>query len=346
MSKIAQGFFRAALVGIAISVLRVAAANYIVNTGFGPEQVRDDGTHVAYYNPPPDVYAMVEARGTDVAVTPDLQTVYEFTNSRGSSLKIFAYDQVGLSYLPDKSLHSGLYQPGLGIDDFILNARMSMVRPVDPSGKGDLYSISGSLQFQPGITPQIKRYNRATDSYVETIDPPNPQPIYDFGFGPDHRLYMAARDGIFVYEELATGFHLVSPTPLLGSLTGKLTFGPDGRMYLVNAAAGAIQRYTTDGSFVDNFSSLSIAGPDSLTSLQFGVDGNLHVLVHNRRIDRFNGMTGTLLGSTISLGTPDYFFNAIGRITYLPIPEPDSLLLAAFGMALAVERHRRNPARH
>jgi hypothetical protein len=64
---------------------------------------------------------------------------------------------------------------------------------------------------------------------------------------------MAAEQGIFVYQESATGFDLVSPTPLTGSLTGKLTVGPDGHIYLINSAAGAIQRYSTDGSFIDSF---------------------------------------------------------------------------------------------
>ena len=155
---------------------------------------------------------------------------------------------------------------------------------------------------------------------------------------------MAAENGIFVYHETAAGFDLVSPTPLLGSLTGKLTFGPDGRMYLMNSVTDTIERYTTDGTFVDAFISTPIFTPDVRnSSIQFGVDGNIHVFVGPTLINKFDGTTGALLGSTdLSSDNPDFQFGAAGRVTYLPVPEPTSLLLAAMVRCMVVTRRSRD----
>jgi hypothetical protein len=314
-------------------------ADYIVNGGElqGTYRIHDDGSLVGYYVPPQEAQGLVETWGEDAAVTPDLTTVYQFTNSLGMSTAIFAYDVESRNYLPDKMLHSGFF--GQIGDDFIANAAISLIRPNDPMGKGDLFSMSGSFPFMSGLTPQIKRYNRATDSYVETIDPPTPQPILDFGFGPDDRLYMAAQTGIYVYEEDAAGFDLVSSSPLLGNLTGKLTFGPDGLMYLINPDDGDIERYTTAGSFVDTI--VPSVGVGS-KSIQFGVDGNIHVLADYRTIRKYDGTTGSLLGTTDFGGSDPFFENsAYGRVTYLPAPEPNSCLLAVIGMALVFVGPRR-----
>jgi hypothetical protein len=214
---------------------------------------------------------------------------------------------------------------------------MSLIRPNDPLGAGDLFTISGSVPFMSGLTPQIKRFNLTTNEYVETIDPPTPQAILDFGFGPENRLYMAAVSGIFVYQETATGYELVSPAPLVGSLTGKLTFGPDGLLYLINPGNNNLERYTAAGSYVDTF--VSAVGGSS--SIQFGVDGNIHILAGTSTIKKFDGGTGALLATTDFAGSDPFWQNAaFGRITYLPVPEPSALLLAASTAALVGVRRR------
>jgi len=314
-------------------------ADYIIDGGFtGTNRVRDDGTVVGQYFPPPAARALVETADGGHVVTPDLSTVYQFTNSLGHSTHIFAYDVASRVYQPDKLLHSGFHFPG-GDENFIIHPYMSLIRTNDPLGKGDLFTISGNTGFLDS-KPQIKRYNRGTDSYVETIDPPTDQSILDFGFGPDNRLYMAGQNGIFVYTESATGFDLVSPTPLLGTLTGKLTFGADGRLYLLNSANGNVERYTVGGAFVDTF--VPAVGGYINGSIQFGVDGNLHVLTSPIQIRRFAGATGSPLGTTtFEEVSPSFQYGASGRIFYLSIPEPNSLLLAVVGAALVLLRRRR-----
>src|SRR5207253_1653939 len=135
--------------------------------------------------------------------------------------------------------------------------------------RGDLFVISENVCI--GCLPNIQRYNRVMDKYVETIHPPTTQHLYDFAFGPDNRLYMAANQGIFVYQEAPAGFQLLSSAPLLGSVTGNITFGPDGRLYVRNVANGNVERYTPLGSFVDTL--IPAAAMPGSGSIQFGADG-------------------------------------------------------------------------
>src|SRR5262245_21521842 len=118
MSKIARSFFRLALVLVISTVSALAAADYIVNGGesIGTSRIPDNGIGGKSYFPPPGA-PDVETYGEDFAVTPNLQTVYQFTNSLGSSLEIYAYDLASHAYLPDKLLTSGFYFPGGGRED-------------------------------------------------------------------------------------------------------------------------------------------------------------------------------------------------------------------------------------
>ena len=228
------------------SITASAQADYILNGGEfeGTFRIHDNGEEFREYFPPASARNLVETYGEDYAVTPDLSTLYQFTNSLGSSFYDFVYDVNSYSYLPNKLLRTGY-----DFNSSIYNASMALIRPSDPTGKGDLFVISGDAGFPAGVLPEIKRFNRtinnALANYIESIDPPTAQHIIDFGFGPDNRLYMAAQNGIYVYQESAAGFNLVSPTPLLGSLTGNLTFGPDGNLYLRDSVSGNVNRYST-----------------------------------------------------------------------------------------------------
>ena len=330
-------------IGDGISSVNVRA-DYILNGGeaIGTYRIRDDGTLVGYYSPPEDVASEVETYGEDFAVTPDFQTVYQFTNTLGVSGLIFAYDTNSREYLPGGLLHVGCCDFS-NKDQLIINASISLIRSNDPYGAGDLFSISenfGYPQFPEEAIPKIQRFDRETDQWVESILPPTSQHIYDFAFGPDNRLYMAAEDGIFVYEEssITHRFDLLSSAPLLDDVTGTITFGPDGRLYVRNAESGNVDRYTLDGMFVDNFI-LAAAIPENTIglwppypprgSVQFGVDGNLHLLVTQslgQAIGKYDGENGELI-SLIHFGNDESGLSAIGRVTYLPIPEPASLLL-------------------
>jgi hypothetical protein len=315
--------------GAATAIVR---ADYVLNSGLETYRIRDNGTLVGYYTPPPA--EVEETTGEDYAVTPDLQTLYQFTNALGFSNLIFGFDVLSRQYQPDKNLHSGgCCFPDVS-GDAIINPRMSLIRANDPLGAGDLFTISALFGYPFDATPQIKRYDRETDAYVESIDPPTPQRVYDFAFGPDNRLYMAAEDGIFVYEESAGGFGLLSPAPLINDVTGTIAFGPDGRLYVRNVGSGDVDRYTTAGEHVDTFipaaeipelggSPVGDFFVPARGSIQFGVDGNLHLLL-DVGVGKFSGSTGDLLATAL---LDPFVVGAYGRVTYLPVPEPASLLL-------------------
>jgi hypothetical protein len=337
-------------------------ADYVLGEYTSTYRIRDDGTLVGTYIPPADAVdaAIVETIGEDYAVSPDFKTLYQFTNALGYSDVAFAFDVSSRQYLADMTLQSPPYCCASLFPGSIVNARMPLIRAHDPFDAGDLFVISFNLGYPDDETPKIQRYNRVTDSYVETIDPPTPQMMYDFAFGPDDRLYIAAEEGIFVYEESAVGFDLVSSTPLIGSVTGTITFGPDGQLYVRDVVSGNIDRYTDEGVFADTFipaTSLPEHGGaidyhlPGRGSIQFGADGNLHLLSKHGGdpgpgpfryiVGKYDGANGNLLAE-IELTDSSTFLLASGRVTYLPIPEPAGLSLAIFAaMCLGVVYRRR-----
>ena len=329
-----------------------ARADYIFNEFIGIHRVRDDGTIVRGYGAPAG--APIEEDSQDYAVTPDFKIVYDFTNSLGYSDITYASDVETGQTLPAKYLHSGLNPPN---QNFILVARQALIRPNDPFQIGDLFVVSAadlqSLQSNPS-KDVIKRYNRTTDSYVETIVPPTSQHIYDFAFGPDNQLYISGETGIYRYS----GTPLPPPFPssfnwqtVISGVNGMITFGPDGRLYVRNLMTGNIDRYTTAGSFVDTFIPDSAIPDDPnieerAKTIQFGVDGNLHVNIFHPiggnswgAIGKYDGTTGNLL-SILSLGTLPNPQIPAGRITYLPVPEPSSFVFMLAGVALMTRRSR------
>jgi WD40 repeat protein len=216
-----------------------------------------------------------------------------------------------------------------------------LIRPHDPYGLGDLFILSRTSQnFDNPGTWNVKRFNRATKTYVETISPPTPQTVYDIAFHPDGALYVAGANGIFAYSEsiaipgfLNGGFsgRVGVMLPFSGNATGNLTFGPDGLLYVRNVATGDIDRYTALGQLVDTFIPFS-AIADSYSpnvdigrgSIQFGPDGDLYLMQSPGKIARFNGTTGEFVHATPSIYVND-------RITVLPVPEPIAALMALVG---------------
>jgi hypothetical protein len=340
---------------------RALRADYILGGGetLGVYRIDDNGSLIGFYVPPPDVADDVETYGEDYAVTPDLKTLYQFTNSLRYSDLIFAFDVGTRNYLRNRLLDAPCCYYTAG-DNTLILPRMSLIRANDTFEAGDLFSISSYFGLS-GSTPKIKRYNRTTDTYVESLEPPTTQRIYDFAFGPANTLYMAAAQGIFVYVESITGFELFSPTPLIGSTTGTITFGPDGLLYVRDVTSGNVSRYTDQGQFVDTFipaSSIpehygSLFDLPARGSIQFGVDGNLHLFVqtinpadpfsNNQLIAKYDGSDGSLL-EVIPLGElePFYPLYAFGRVTYVPaVPEPNGLLLAMFAASMMAGQLRR-----
>src|SRR5262245_26316248 len=80
-----------------------ARADYVV-TGQSTYRITDSGEFVGNYYFSIDQPSPIESLGEDHVVTPDLGTVYEFTNTLGISYLTLAFDVDTLQYLPDKTL--------------------------------------------------------------------------------------------------------------------------------------------------------------------------------------------------------------------------------------------------
>lgn len=244
----------------ALSVI-MAHADFIISadthSGGRPRRIARDGSLRVTYD---QGDFLAESFGSTHAVAPDLSTVYFSTNTLGYSFDIPAFDSDSGDWLPDATLHSGFIYAA-NPDDYIIQARQALIRGVDPLGAGDFFVISrsGASAFSSPDLSEIKRYNRTTDSYVETISPPTPQLIYDFAFGPDNRLYMAGANGVYPFADRLrfpsdSKFSAVNPfQPAITNATGSIAFGPDGLLYLRNIDTGNIDRYTLAGAPLGTF---------------------------------------------------------------------------------------------
>lgn len=78
-----------------------------------------------------------------------------------------------------------------------------------------------------------------------------------------------------------------------------LTFGPDGKLYIVNLNGADVLQYDgSTGAFLGVFAATHLVHPHFLT---FGPDGNLYVSdPGNGTVEEFNGQTGAFIQTFIS----------------------------------------------
>ncbi len=319
-----------------------AHADYIVKLApYGNiRRIMDSGTTSRVYVPPPG--SLYEFDAQDYAVTPDFSTIYDFPFAQGFSDLVYAFDATTGQPLLDKYLNpDSTINPD---QNFIYRPRQALIWPNALLPAGDLCVISGADQSRldaASTNDVIKRFTRSPSNplgnpHIETILPPFRENIYDFAFGPESDLYISTPSGVFRYSPNST-----SPQPfpqsqnwqtILPGTSGMIAFDPDGRLHVRNSVTGNIDRYTTTGDLIDTFVSNALVSGSQ--SIQFGVDGNLHVntilpgggFPPIAAIAKFDGVSGALLSMTPLAG----YFSAVGRITYVPVPEPSSvpLLLA------------------
>lgn len=292
-------------------------------------RIADNGTTLPtsfIANVPQSIKDQTETIVESIAVTPDLKKVYTFTNTLGFANYILAWDTDTSQFR-----QSDTFSPTGASDDYVNNARSPVI-------VGNEIFVTSFIGMNFSGNRQVKRYNLTTHSLLETIDPLLPQAIDDIALNVSGTtLYVAATTGIYRYTKTAGVYENGLATLLIPGVGGNIAFGPDSRLYVRNSANGDIQRYTTSGIFVDTF--ISHNDYPNLSTIQFGVDGNLHAyqfIPGSTKIRKFDPTTGSLLSST---SAP---FNNNSRVTYIPSPEPSGFALVAIGVAFMASHRRTN----
>jgi hypothetical protein len=155
--------------------------------------------------------------------------------------------------------------------------------------------------------------------------------------GPDGLLYVGDNGTIRRYDLSGNYKGTIGPT----SQSGAFKFGPDGDLYVVqlSGAGGGIVRYNpASGTLIDTFIVAS-AVPASVNDIAFGFDNNLYLAnAVTNSIDRFDGVTGTSLGTFIQ-PAPSMEVHPL-RISFVELPEPMCLAWLA-GLSLILIRRER-----
>lgn len=148
---------------------------------------------------------------------------------------------------------------------------------------------------------------------------------WGLAFGPSGNLYLATPQGgsgavVRVYGPFSNTPGAPDPAPgqtgdifVPNGFPSSLSFGPDGNLYV--GGNGHVQRYdAVEGIYLGEFT--SGYAPAQVNGLAFGPDGNLYVSSFNSCVStpvgcggrlgeilRYDGSTGTFLGTFISFGT-------------------------------------------
>lgn len=120
---------------------------------------------------------------------------------------------------------------------------------------------------------------------------------------PDGGFLIAGQFSNNVLDYSQTGkFQRVFDPANTGGLNSPqdLTYGPDGKLYVVSSANDEILRYDpVSGNFLGVFANLGTSGHIGPVGLAFGPDGNLYVTsFDNGQIVKVNGQTGAVLSRT------------------------------------------------
>jgi streptogramin lyase len=242
--------------------------------------------------------------------------IIEYDGSTGALIRTFASGGSlakpnGLILGPDRNLYvhsNGVLRYNPTTADFMgVFAPSSFGNGLTFGPDGNLY-VSGS----GSLSGRVNRYNGQTGAFMGVFASGggliNPSGL---AFGRDGNLYVGDFGKLNNTTENNSVRRYNGKTgAFIGMLagrerrTGKLTFGPDGNLYVV--ADGLVKRYNgKTGAFIDIFTSGNPKGFGA-SDLVFGPDRNLYVSdFHNNGVLRYNGSTGDFIGKFASGGGLD-----------------------------------------
>jgi DNA-binding beta-propeller fold protein YncE len=160
---------------------------------------------------------------------------------------------------------------------------------------------------------RVLRFNGQTGAFIDRfVDYQPNRSLYSprgLAFGPDGQLYVGSattnyqgcqvlryngQTGAFVDTFVAAG------SGGLGDI-GDMTFGPDGKLYVLCSAQGVLCYSGLDGHFLSLFASF----PTNVYphNLAFGPSGDLFVSTSANSVLRFNGTSGSFQSTFITPGT-------------------------------------------
>jgi hypothetical protein len=273
---------------------------------------------------------LVEEPAQDVVLTPDLKIVYGLPNTLGAANVILAWDTDTGQRRPADDLNQG----AVPYDQYIITGgghTQPIIRNNELFAISPIYTSAG----QNNNSWQVKRLSFATDSLIETINPPTAQVLADIALSTSGTtLYAAGTSGIYKYLRASGNFHTIPPELLIPGVDGNLALGL-GLLYVRNFANGDVERYDSAlGDYIDTI--ISHTAYPNLGTIQFGIDGNLHVYQGGAspKILKFNSITGGFLSSTPNSQLEN------SRIFYV-VPEPSAAMLLSLGIAASVGRDAR-----
>jgi streptogramin lyase len=160
--------------------------------------------------------------------------------------------------------------------------------------------------------PRIKAYDGATGAALGdfTTGAPNMLGANSVAIGgPLGNLFVGGWSTSRVDEfDIVTGAFVRTLASSGVRSTSRITFGPDGHLYLTDSSSGISRWNVSTGTLIGSFVSAGSGGLESIGGLHFGPDGHLYVSSLNFSTDvhevlRYDGTTGAFLGVFVSNGS-------------------------------------------
>lgn len=192
------------------------------------------------------------------------------------------------------------------------------LRTLIPSGSGGLHDPQGMLFGPDGnlyisnfLEGQILRYDTRTGKFLGVFASGHQQEIGGFAFGPDGNLYVGdffdtisrynGKTGAFMDDFVPSRvYEGLGPQPFGFETPYKLTFGPDGNLYVLPDTESDVLRFNgKTGEFMGIFAT----SPHPLflaDAMVFGPDGDLYLTAWSNEVLRFDGKTGALISQLVS----------------------------------------------